>query len=92
MQFCILGIKILHKYYPKECYDHDHDGTLILLEKKTSETTCKYKIPRKVSFMDNISGEIYSEGITFLWIVFMQYHDRMVVGFTTTCAINVYHH
>jgi hypothetical protein len=31
--------------------------------------------PRKVSFMDNISGEIYSEGITFLWIVFMQYFN-----------------
>jgi hypothetical protein len=25
----------------------DHDGTLILLEKKTSETTCKYKSQEK---------------------------------------------
>jgi hypothetical protein len=28
-----------------------------------------------MSFMDNISGKIYSEGITILWIVFMQYFN-----------------
>jgi hypothetical protein len=29
---------------------------------------------------------------TVKYILIVPYRDRMVVGFTTTCAISVYHH